>query len=48
MFHSLGLQLRKAIEETNSGDFPKVDPVQTAASGEGEAASKLLKAEVIE
>lgn len=37
------LQLRKAIEETNSGEFPKVDPVPAATSGEGEAASKLLK-----
>lgn len=45
---SFGFQLRKAIEETNSGEFPKVDPVPAATSGEGEAASKLLKPEVKE
>lgn len=41
-------ELRKAIEGTNSGEFPKVDPAPAATSGEGEAAAKLLKGDVKE
>lgn len=41
-------ELRKAIEETNSGEFPKTEPVPASTSGEGEAASKLLKPEAKE
>ncbi|XP_063885895.1 LOW QUALITY PROTEIN: chloride channel protein 2-like [Scylla paramamosain] len=41
-------ELRKAIEETNSGEFPKTEPVPASTSGEGEAASKLLMPEAKE